>query len=95
MRGGKLQMSLSSTIAVTNWPFQLSCQLVNIADRINAPSKCELCSFTRFIQAKGWFVENDQCSCFLSDLTTTTKSHSDFWSCLIHDKARPHSAVVN
>ncbi|GBL95701.1 hypothetical protein AVEN_659-1 [Araneus ventricosus] len=56
-------------------------------------AKCELRIVIRFFQAEGWFVKNDQCSCFLSDFKTTAKSHSDFWSCS-HDNSRPHSAAA-
>ncbi|GBL77480.1 hypothetical protein AVEN_41865-1 [Araneus ventricosus] len=52
--------------------------------------KCELHSVIRFLQAEGWFVENDQCSCFLSDFARTAKSDSDFCSCL-HSWQRPPS----
>ncbi|GBM03057.1 hypothetical protein AVEN_14566-1 [Araneus ventricosus] len=51
--------------------FELNCRHVNTAGRIDAPAKCELHSAVRFLQAEGWFVENDRCSCFLSDFTTT------------------------
>ncbi|GBM89818.1 hypothetical protein AVEN_166481-1 [Araneus ventricosus] len=64
-----------------------------MADRIEAPSKCELRSVILFLQGEGWFVEDDQCSCFLLDFTTTAKSRSDFWSCP-HSNSRPHSAVA-
>ncbi|GBO15857.1 hypothetical protein AVEN_129227-1 [Araneus ventricosus] len=65
-----------------------------MASRTDAPAKCDLRSVFRFLQAEGLLTANDHCSCFLSDLTTTAKIHSDFWSFLIHDNAHPHSAVV-
>ncbi|GBM95081.1 hypothetical protein AVEN_111037-1 [Araneus ventricosus] len=70
--------------------FKLSCRHVNMAGRIDAPSKCELRSVILFLQAAGWFVKGDQCSCSLSDFTTTAMRHSDFWSCP-HSWQRPPS----
>ncbi|GBL85292.1 hypothetical protein AVEN_222756-1 [Araneus ventricosus] len=62
-----------------------------MAGRIDAPVKCELCRVIRFLQAEGWFEENDQCSCFLSSFTMTAKSHSeDTWS-TPHSWQRPPS----
>ncbi|GBN23615.1 hypothetical protein AVEN_15337-1 [Araneus ventricosus] len=62
--------------------------------RIDASAKCELRSVNRFFQAEGWFVENDQFSCFLSHFTTTVKRHSDFSRCLHSCNARLHSTAV-
>ncbi|GBN00116.1 hypothetical protein AVEN_84473-1 [Araneus ventricosus] len=79
MCGGRLRMSLTITSATADVSsdLQLSCQHINMAGGIDAPAKCELRSVISFLQAEGWFVENDQCSCFLSDLMMTSKSHSD------------------
>ncbi|GBM61663.1 hypothetical protein AVEN_161283-1 [Araneus ventricosus] len=47
------------------------------------------------VGAEGWFVEDDQCSCFLSDFTTTAKSPILTSGVdLILDNARPQSAGV-
>ncbi|GBM63233.1 hypothetical protein AVEN_145939-1 [Araneus ventricosus] len=69
MRGGRLRMSLTitSTTATLAGQFELSCRHVNMAGRIDAPAKCELRIVIRFLQAEGWFIEDDQCSCFLPD----------------------------
>ncbi|GBM97468.1 hypothetical protein AVEN_176927-1 [Araneus ventricosus] len=88
MRGGRLRISLTTTSATADassrFPAELSACKQNMASRTDDPAKCELRSVIRFLQAEGWFMENDQCSCFFSDLTMTAKSYSDFWSC-------PHS----
>ncbi|GBN31836.1 hypothetical protein AVEN_88678-1 [Araneus ventricosus] len=65
-----------------------------MAGGIVPPAKCELRSVIRFLQAEGCFVENDQCIYFLSDFTTTAKSHSDFWSCLHSWQRQPSQAVI-
>ncbi|GBL84427.1 hypothetical protein AVEN_117188-1 [Araneus ventricosus] len=44
-----------------------------MAGRTDDLAKCELRSVIQFLQAEGWFVENDQCSCLLSDFATTAK----------------------
>ncbi|GBN08099.1 hypothetical protein AVEN_273850-1 [Araneus ventricosus] len=64
--------------------FQLSCRHVNMASRTDAPAKSELLSVIRFLRAEGWFMENDQCSCFFSDLMMNPTSGVD----LIHGNAR-------
>ncbi|GBM23816.1 hypothetical protein AVEN_32737-1 [Araneus ventricosus] len=69
--------------------FELSCRQVNMAGRIDASVKSNLRSFIRFHEAESWFVEKDQWSCFFSDFTMIAKSHSEFLSCLIHDKRPP------
>ncbi|GBO09860.1 hypothetical protein AVEN_153858-1 [Araneus ventricosus] len=53
---------------------------VNMASKTDAPAKCELRSIIRFLQAQGWLIKKDQCSCFLSVLLMTGKSPSDFRS---------------
>ncbi|GBL81059.1 hypothetical protein AVEN_83135-1 [Araneus ventricosus] len=66
-----------------------------MAGRIDAPAKCELRSVIRFLEAEGWFVEDDRCSCFLLDFTMTLRrailTSGVF---LIHGNACPHGAVV-
>ncbi|GBN14515.1 hypothetical protein AVEN_13738-1 [Araneus ventricosus] len=44
--------------------------------------------------AEVWFVEKNQCSCFLSDFTRLRRIFRTFGFVLIHDNARRHSAVV-
>ncbi|GBN54584.1 Histone-lysine N-methyltransferase SETMAR, partial [Araneus ventricosus] len=61
---------------------------------IDAPAKYELRSFIRFLQAEGWFVENDQCSYFLSVYTRLGRVILISGVVLIHDNTRPHSTVV-
>ncbi|GBN25507.1 hypothetical protein AVEN_219402-1 [Araneus ventricosus] len=56
--------------------------------------KCELHSVIHFLQPEGWFVENDQCSHFLSDLKTTAKSILTSGVVFVHDKGHLHSAVL-
>ncbi|GBM38582.1 hypothetical protein AVEN_71688-1 [Araneus ventricosus] len=63
-----------------------------MAGRINTPAKCVFRSTIRFLQADGWLVENDRCSCLLSDFTT--KSIMASRVIFIHDNARPHNALV-
>ncbi|GBN75282.1 hypothetical protein AVEN_141478-1 [Araneus ventricosus] len=65
-----------------------------MSGRIDAPAKCELRSDIRLFQAKDWFVENDQCSCFLSDFTRMRRALPTSGDVLIRDNTRPHSAVV-
>ncbi|GBM99168.1 hypothetical protein AVEN_122508-1 [Araneus ventricosus] len=74
--------------------FQLSCRHVNMADRIDASSKCELRSIICFHQAEVWFVEDDQHSCFSSEFTTIAKSHSEFCTCTHSRQRPPHNAVA-
>ncbi|GBO32348.1 hypothetical protein AVEN_214688-1 [Araneus ventricosus] len=62
-----------------------------MAHGIDAPAKCELRSVIRFLQAEGWFTENDQCSCFLRLLR---RAILIFKVVLIHDSARRHSTFV-
>ncbi|GBN20515.1 hypothetical protein AVEN_169956-1 [Araneus ventricosus] len=84
MSGGRLRMSLTIT-ATTADPagqLQLRCRLVNMAGRIDTPAKCEFLSVILSSRRFGlWKKINVAVSCHF---TTTTKSHSDFWS-------RPHS----
>ncbi|GBO19026.1 hypothetical protein AVEN_22424-1 [Araneus ventricosus] len=65
-----------------------------MAGRTDAPAKCELRNGIHFLRVEGWFVEDDQCSCFLSNFTTSAKSHSVFWSCPHSWQRRPHNAIV-
>ncbi|GBM43110.1 hypothetical protein AVEN_222166-1 [Araneus ventricosus] len=65
-----------------------------MAGRINVPAKCEVRSFTRFLQTEDWFMENDQCSCFLSDFKRLRRAILTSGDVLIHDITRPHSVVV-
>ncbi|GBN47147.1 hypothetical protein AVEN_91086-1 [Araneus ventricosus] len=65
-----------------------------MAGRIHAPAKCELRSFIRFLQAEGWVVENDQCSCLMSNFTRLQTAILTSGDVLIHDNTRHHSAVV-
>ncbi|GBM19690.1 hypothetical protein AVEN_199858-1 [Araneus ventricosus] len=62
-----------------------------MAGRIDAPAKCELRSVILFLQAEGWFVE---ISCISQTLRRLRKFILTSGVVLIHDNARPHSAVV-
>ncbi|GBL80980.1 hypothetical protein AVEN_83073-1 [Araneus ventricosus] len=63
-----------------------------MASRTDAPAKCEFRSVICFLQAEGWKTMNAAVSC--QTLRRLRRGHSDFWSCLIHDNAHPHSAAV-
>ncbi|GBM08242.1 hypothetical protein AVEN_82929-1 [Araneus ventricosus] len=65
-----------------------------MTSRIDAPTKCELRSVVRFLQAEGWFVENDQCCCLFQTLRRMRRAILTSGVVFIHDNARPHSAVV-
>ncbi|GBM66264.1 hypothetical protein AVEN_35542-1 [Araneus ventricosus] len=55
-----------------------------------SPSASCVALFAFFMQKIG----NDQCSCFLPNLTTTAKAILISVVVFIHDNVRPHSAVV-
>ncbi|GBO15530.1 hypothetical protein AVEN_249363-1 [Araneus ventricosus] len=64
-----------------------------MAGRIGALAKCELRSFIRFLQANGWFVENDQRSCFWSDFMRLRRAILTSGDVFIHNNTHPHSAA--
>ncbi|GBM49854.1 hypothetical protein AVEN_64386-1 [Araneus ventricosus] len=65
-----------------------------MAGRNDALSKCELRNFIRFLQAEGWFADNDKRICFLSNFTGRRKAILTPGDVFIHDNTRPHNAVV-
>ncbi|GBN09960.1 hypothetical protein AVEN_214872-1 [Araneus ventricosus] len=67
--------------------FKMSCRRVNMADRIDAPAKCESRRVTRFLQAEGWFFVR-----FYDDYEKPSILTSVV--VFIHDNARPRNAVV-
>ncbi|GBL82672.1 hypothetical protein AVEN_263741-1 [Araneus ventricosus] len=65
-----------------------------MASRTDAPAKCKLRSVIRVLQAEGWFLENDQCSCFLSRFKRLRRDILTSGVVLNHDNSRSYSAVV-
>ncbi|GBN09964.1 hypothetical protein AVEN_214875-1 [Araneus ventricosus] len=67
--------------------FKMSCRRVNMADRIDAPAKCESRRVTRFLQAEGWFFVR-----LYDDYEKPAILTSGVVP--IDDNALPHNAVV-
>ncbi|GBO29749.1 hypothetical protein AVEN_73165-1 [Araneus ventricosus] len=84
-----MSLTITSTTANTSCQFELSCQHVNIAGRIHAPTKCKLCSVICFLQAEGWFAA---VSC--QTLQQLGRAILTSGIVLIHDNTHSRSAVV-
>ncbi|GBM67880.1 hypothetical protein AVEN_150307-1 [Araneus ventricosus] len=64
-----------------------------MAGIIDVSAKCKLRSVILFLQAEGWFVENDYCSCFCQTLRLQ-RAILTSGVALTLDNSRPHSVVV-
>ncbi|GBM18272.1 hypothetical protein AVEN_147402-1 [Araneus ventricosus] len=97
MCGGELRISLSITsiTAMTAGQFELICLHVNIADRIDAPAKCEFRCVSRLFfkqKVRLWKTINAAVTC--QTLRQLQRAILTSGVLQIHENARPHNVVV-
>ncbi|GBM69954.1 hypothetical protein AVEN_210605-1 [Araneus ventricosus] len=72
----------------------MSCRRINIAGRIDAPTKCELRSVIRFFTQKVGLWKTIDAAVSCQTLRQLRRALLTSGVVLIHDSTRPHSAVV-